>query len=67
MKLEHVRVDMSEPVDASAGPERCPRSVRPLVVDVAELLQGRRELRIRHAGETYSLRLTRREKLILTK
>ncbi|MFM2068724.1 MAG: Hemin uptake protein hemP [Pseudomonadota bacterium] len=37
------------------------------VVDSSTLLQGRRELRIAHRGETYQLRLTRQDKLILTK
>lgn len=31
------------------------------------LLQGRREVLIRHGGETYRLRHTRNDKLILTK
>lgn len=33
----------------------------------AELLQGGRRLLIDHQGETYCLRLTRNERLILTK
>ena len=36
-------------------------------VDSAYLLQGRREVLIRHAGECYRLRHTRNGKLILTK
>ena len=36
-------------------------------VDSACLLQGRREVLIRHAGECYRLRHTRNGKLILTK
>jgi hemin uptake protein HemP len=36
-------------------------------IDSAFLLQGGRELRIAHAGEEYRLRLTRNDKLILTK
>jgi hemin uptake protein HemP len=32
-----------------------------------ELLQGARELRIRHGGEVYRLQLTRNNKLILQK
>lgn len=35
--------------------------------DSAELLQGRNEVLIRHAGEIYRLRLTRNDKLILQK
>ena len=36
-------------------------------IDSASLLQGTRELLIAHAGEEYRLRLTRNDKLILTK
>lgn len=35
--------------------------------DSARLLQGRREVLIRHGGECYRLRHTRNDKLILTK
>ena len=36
-------------------------------VDSTRLLQGQRELLIRHGGECYRLRHTRNDKLILTK
>ena len=36
-------------------------------VDSRRLLQGQRELVIRHGGECYRLRHTRNDKLILTK
>jgi len=36
-------------------------------IDSRTLLQGTRELLIAHAGEEYRLRLTRNDKLILTK
>jgi hemin uptake protein HemP len=39
----------------------------PLVVDSANLMGGRRELIIRHGEETYRLRVTASNKLILTK
>lgn len=39
----------------------------PLVVDSATLMGGRRELLIRHGDETYRLRVTASNKLILTK
>ncbi len=45
------------PVPAAPAPE----------IDSRRLLQGRRELCIRHGGETYRLRHTRNDKLILTK
>lgn len=38
-----------------------------LEIDSLRLLQGQRELRIRHGNETYRLRHTRNDKLILTK
>jgi len=39
----------------------------PRVVSSDDLLQGAREIFIRHVGETYRLRLTRAGKLILNK
>ena len=39
----------------------------PLVVDSATLMAGRRELLIRHGADTYRLRVTASNKLILTK
>ena len=38
-----------------------------LELDSADLFQGRTELLIRHRGEQYRLRVTRQDKLILTK
>jgi hemin uptake protein HemP len=37
------------------------------VLDSVQLLGGRKQIAILHDGETYSLRLTRNGKLILTK
>ena len=37
------------------------------VADSSDLMQGQRELRIRHGSQTYRLRLTASDKLILTK
>ncbi|WP_407352621.1 hemin uptake protein HemP [Luteimonas sp. R10] len=52
---------------ADAGPTS-PTLLRDGVeVDSARLLQGQREVRIRHGGECYRLRHTRNDKLILTK
>ncbi|MFZ5724006.1 MAG: hemin uptake protein HemP [Pseudomonadota bacterium] len=44
-------------------------STRPAAgrLDAAELFGERREVRIEHEGATYTLRLTRQNKLILTK
>jgi hemin uptake protein HemP len=40
---------------------------RTIEIDSLRLLQGQRELRIRHGNEYYRLRHTRNDKLILTK
>ena len=37
------------------------------VADSVDLMKGRRELKIRHGFQTYRLRLTASDKLILTK
>lgn len=53
------------PADAGPAP---PAVLRDGVeVDSTRLLQGQREVRIRHGGECYRLRHTRNDKLILTK
>ncbi len=52
---------------ADAGQERGPRLPQTLEIDSLRLLQGQRELRIRHGNECYRLRHTRNDKLILTK
>ena len=46
---------------APAPSRRVPR------ISIGNLLAGRRELVIEHAGQEYNLRLTRNDKLILTK
>jgi hemin uptake protein HemP len=51
--------------DAPAPRETAPPP--PREVPSEELLRGERELRIRHHGSCYVLRLTRQDKLILTK
>lgn len=50
----------SSPTPASA-------TIHDLAVDSRGLLQGRSEVLIRHGNETYRLRHTRNDKLILTK
>ncbi len=50
-----------------AGQDRGPRPPQTLEIDSLRLLQGQRELRIRHGNEYYRLRHTRNDKLILTK
>lgn len=49
----------------AAEPEA--RGSSPLVVDSVTLMGGRRELIIRHGEDTYRLRITASNKLILTK
>jgi hemin uptake protein HemP len=53
-----------EPRAAHDGRERTPSELR---IDSHRLLAGGRELVIDHAGQQYRLRLTRNDKLILTK
>jgi hemin uptake protein HemP len=54
--------------DASKAPETSRVPVPPLIkVDSSALFAGWREVVIVHNGEQYRLRITRQEKLILTK
>jgi len=52
---------------ADAGQDRGRPLPQTPEIDSLRLLQGQRELRIRHGNETYRLRHTRNDKLILTK
>jgi hemin uptake protein HemP len=52
--------------DTDASPVAADSPSMP-VFDSARLLQGGREVLIRHGGECYRLRHTRNDKLILTK
>mgnify|MGYP001291964956 CR=1 FL=1 len=61
MSLHHQHSSDGHPI---TGLEKAPS---PRVVTTLELLGNARELIIRHAGEEYHLRVTRQEKLILTK
>ena len=55
-------------ISSSSMPSAIPVAVRSEVaVDSQRLLQGRNEVLIRHGNETYRLRHTRNDKLILTK
>jgi hemin uptake protein HemP len=56
----------SRSADADASPAAADGPAMP-VFDSARLLQGAREVLIRHGGECYRLRHTRNDKLILTK
>ena len=57
--MEHASKPRPFQGPARAGP--------PPFVDSAALFGERKELAIRHAGETYRLRITKNGKLILTK
>jgi hemin uptake protein HemP len=63
--LDHVA---QEPAHASP-PDRSPTAASTAAqrIDSHRLLAGGRELVIDHAGQEYRLRLTRNDKLILTK
>lgn len=65
------RVTTSSPPDmyaaAGAGIDRAPRGSATPRIDSRRLLAGENELVIEHAGQEYRLRLTRNDKLILTK
>lgn len=52
---------------AETGQDRGRAQPQTLEIDSLRLLQGQRELRIRHGNECYRLRHTRNDKLILTK
>jgi hemin uptake protein HemP len=62
---------MSEVVDAHAASSPPPivraAIVRPAVVRTEDLFGTRREVIIKHGQEEYRLRITRTDKLILTK
>jgi hemin uptake protein HemP len=53
--------------DATNARPTTPSYAPTIEVDSSRLLQGRREVVIRHGGECYRLRHTRNDKLILTK
>lgn len=50
-----------------ADPERKSVRQQPLRLHVAKLLEGRRMAILEHGGEDYTLRITTKGKLILTK
>ncbi len=71
----HLDHPTSTHLDSDTAPRRAatvestaaPPSARAVEIDSLQLLQGQRELCIRHGGEYYRLRHTRNDKLILTK
>lgn len=58
---------MQETHSTGTSTQTAPAGAGPRVVSSADLLEGAREIIIRHVGEDYRLRLTRAGKLILNK
>ena len=50
-----------------AAPAKEHADVREPVIEAAQLMRGRRAIGISHHGEIYRLRITSKDKLILTK
>ncbi|MCR6662852.1 MAG: hemin uptake protein HemP [Luteimonas sp.] len=63
---QHSSHTPSHTLDASPATSSAPATIT-IEIDSLRLLQGQRELRIRHGNECYRLRHTRNDKLILTK
>jgi hemin uptake protein HemP len=57
----------NDPAQPSPDRFKTPKTSQISVIDVRELLAGAREAIIVHAGERYRLRITAKDKLILTK
>ena len=57
----------STPANGAGAPRPRAGSPRPEVLESTTMLNGQREIRIRHGDDTYRLRHTRNDKLILTK
>lgn len=60
-------VNLSSHISPLPPPPTSAETESPPIYDSEALLQGTREVLIRHHGETYRLRLTRNDKLILHK
>lgn len=56
-----------QPTSEGRPPREPPAAPEPVVLTSAELLRGAREITILHAGEVYRLRVTSKDRLILTK
>lgn len=54
-------------IDEANHPPALAREIESLVVDSVDLMNGAREIRIRHGVSLYRLRITASDKLILTK
>ena len=67
LALRHPRPAPSRPTGAAQPAAAFAASAGNALFDSGALLRGCREILIRHGGETYRLRHTRNDKLILTK
>lgn len=67
MPAGHIQQDHPPARTADTGPRARAPDGGQCVLDSDRLLQGEREVLIRHGGECYRLRHTRNDKLILTK
>ena len=67
MPAGHIRQDLQPAPPADTGTQARATRGGQCVLDSDRLLQGEREVLIRHGGECYRLRHTRNDKLILTK
>jgi hemin uptake protein HemP len=65
--FENPSRDPRASANANPSDEGAARQRDPLRIDSRNLLAGGREFLIDHAGQAYRLRLTRNDKLILTK
>ncbi|NBC23206.1 MAG: hemin uptake protein HemP [Gammaproteobacteria bacterium] len=54
-------------VDQGKGNQEPPPAAQNRPLPATDLFRGKREIRIEYRGETYRLRITRNDKLILTK
>ncbi len=59
--------EANKPLPDAAAPPSSKSDKLPKIVSTQELFDGDREICIEHDGETYRLRITRRNKLILQK
>ena len=61
------QTDQHSPADNSKSPADNPKLTDEFCLDSSDLMGNQRELKIRHNGEIYRLRVTRSGKLILHK
>ncbi len=68
MRLSLTKFFLMSSAPAPQGPLQPERlAEEPRVVNSSDLFDGRSEIRVKHRGDEYRLRITRQGKLILTK